>query len=91
MFETAKAARLRPGDVAKVLNISRVTVSLWFNGHSKPHHLMGDRVVRMLEAVQRAIDSGAFPLPKDLTRRDRAAYIKDVIERHMPETADAVS
>lgn len=87
MFENAKAARLRPDDVAKLLKVSRVTVSLWFNGHTRPHRLLADRVERVLGAVQAAMDSGDFPVPHDITRRERGLFIQNTINKHLnPDT-----
>ena len=47
MFETAKRAGLMPHDLARILHVSRVTVSLWFNGHNKPHKLLTARVMKL--------------------------------------------
>ena len=91
MFETAKAARLRPDDVAKLLKVSRVTVSLWFNGHTRPHRLLADRVGKVLGAVQAAMDAGDFPVPHDITRRERGLFIQTTIDKYLnpsSETAD---
>ena len=53
MFQRAKEeAKLRPDDLAKLLKVSRVTVSLWFNGHTKPHHLLSKRTIQHVDALE---------------------------------------
>jgi len=81
MFEVVKAAKIKPVDVAKFLNVSRVTVSLWLNGHKKPHHLLRHRVDLFLEAVQMAVDDGSLPLPSDTKRADRFDKISAELAR----------
>ncbi len=45
MIEVYEKAGLKPSNVAKLLNLSRVAVSLWFNGHSAPHRTPIHKVV----------------------------------------------
>lgn len=82
------AARLRPDDVAKLLNISRVTVSLWFNGHTQPHKLLTERVKALLDAVDLAIEGGKLPVPHEISRRERGLYIKRVVTEQTNQQAD---
>lgn len=89
MFQVAKDARLRPDDIAKLLKLSRVTVSLWFNGHTNPHHLISKRVNKLLEAIKSAMDAGDFPLPHDVGRRERGMYIHNTIAEHLKRIAEA--
>jgi glycerol-3-phosphate dehydrogenase len=44
-----------PSDVAKLLNVSRVTVSQWFNGHANPHPIHADRVRKLVDVLDRAV------------------------------------
>lgn len=83
MFDVVKEAKLKPVDVAKLLNVSRVTVSLWLNGHKKPHHLLRDRVDIFLRAVKMAVDSGSLPLPADTKRVDRFNKVKEAIKTEL--------
>lgn len=88
-FEVAKQARLRPSDIAKLLRISRITVSLWFNGHTQPHHFHSARVQRLLDAIQSAMDAGDLPVPLGVSRKDRALVIERAVKKHLaPERDD---
>lgn len=91
MFEVVKAAKIKPVDVAKFLNVSRVTVSLWLNGHKKPHHLLRHRVDLFLEAVQMAVDKGSLPLPADTKRAERFEKISAVLVHELHNMDRALS
>ena len=80
MFKYVKAAELRPCDIAKLLGVSRVTVSLWLNGKNNPHHLLSGRVSKLLDSVRLCVDSGAFPVPRSVSRRERGLYIRTALE-----------
>lgn len=75
-------AKLGPADLAKLLKISRVTASLWLNGHSRPHQLLHDRVVDLLDAVDKATQAGDLPVPHRISRRERGLYITNTIAKH---------
>lgn len=83
MFEIIGTAGMTPSNVAKLLNVSRVAVSLWVNGHSDPHRLIQRRVDRLLAAVKAAVKAGDLPLSDDVPRRNRHAEIAKVIHRHV--------
>lgn len=83
MLERITEAHLLPSDVARLLNLSRVTVSRWLNGHSRPHQLHEYKVKRLLDAVDRAMDSGDLPVPHDIKRSERAAYLTKVLVKHL--------
>lgn len=84
MFDTAKNdAQLLPSDLAKLLKVSRVTVSLWFNGHANPHRLLAAKVTRLLDAVDGAVKVGDLPVPVDTVRRERGLYIERVIAKQL--------
>lgn len=82
MFDILETAGLKPSNVAKLLNVSRVAVSLWMNGHSEPHRLIQRRVDRLLSAVKAAVKAGDLPLSDDVPRKNRHAEIAKVIHRH---------
>ena len=82
MFDDVRAAGLRPCDIARLLNVSRVTVSLWLNGRNNPHHLIAGRVSKLLDSVRLCVEDGAFPVPRNVSRRERGLYIRDAIEAH---------
>jgi len=83
MFEIVKTARLQPHELAKMLSVSRVTVSMWVNGHNKPHHLLEARVGKLLDAVKSAVESGDLPVPFDVTRRERPHYVNKTLVKHL--------
>lgn len=75
MIQTFKDAKLLPHEVAKALGINRVTVSMWYNGHTSPHRLHADKVQNLVDAVRAAVDSGDLPVSHDIPRRERWHYI----------------
>lgn len=71
-------AKLRPADFATLLGVSRVTCSLWFNGHANPHRLLRAKVDRLLAAGAAAVQDAQLPVPSNIERRNRTNYIKQV-------------
>lgn len=84
-FATIKAGGLRPSDVAKLLRISRVAVSLWFNGHSQPHRLIEMRVHRLEDAVRSALQSGDLPISRDVPRDERYEAKAAAVHKHLQQ------
>ena len=78
-FHNAKRAGIGPADLARLLNVSRVTISLWFNGHNQPHVLHRDRVAKTLDVIGSAVDVGLLPLPVGTRRKDREASILNAL------------
>jgi hypothetical protein len=91
MFEIAKEARIRPDDFSKLAKVSRVTASMWFNGHTKPHHLLQVRVNELLDAIKAAMDAGDLPVPHDVGRRERHLYVTKAVEKHMKRQVEATA
>jgi hypothetical protein len=83
MFELAKKANVLPHDVAKALGLNRITVSLWYNGHSKPHRLLTDKVSSLLDAISKAVDAGELPISADVDRRERRNEVQKVLNKYM--------
>lgn len=83
MFEILKDAGLTPSTVARLLNVSRVAVSLWVNGHSQPHRLIERRVDRLLQAVESAVVAKDLPLSEDVPKKNRFAETSRIIYRHL--------
>jgi DNA-binding XRE family transcriptional regulator len=82
-FAQAREARLTPNDFAKMLKVSRVTASCWFNNRSKPHRLICTRVGRVLAAVNAAMGAGDFPVPYEVPKRERYLYVSKTISKHL--------
>lgn len=83
MFELAKKANVLPHDVAKALGLNRITVSLWYNGHSKPHRLLTDKVSSLLDAISKAVEAGELPISVDVDRRERRNEVQKVLNKYM--------
>jgi hypothetical protein len=80
-FGPVHRANLGPIDLAKFLGIGRPTCSYWLNGHKQPHPLHRDRVKAVVDAISTATQSGEFPVPLNVMRRERALYIRRTLER----------
>jgi hypothetical protein len=61
-FTICNAAGIKPGVVAKLIGVSRVTASQWCNGHAQPHRLLDGRVQEFLAIVHAAVDWKMLPL-----------------------------
>jgi transcriptional regulator with XRE-family HTH domain len=91
MFDVAKDAGVLPSDIAKHLGVHRVTVSSWFNGHNEPHRYLKDKVEKLLDAIDAAVEIGELPAPRDIRPRERSGYVDRIIARHLgvDEAADS--
>lgn len=78
-FAPVHAARLKPGDLCKLVGVGRVACSMWLNDHCQPHHLLTEKVQKVVDAIQAAVDAGSLPVPYSVTRRERAYYIREAI------------
>lgn len=83
MFELAKKADVLPHDVARALGLNRITVSLWYNGHSKPHRLLADKVSSLLDAIEKAVEAGELPISGDIDRRERRNETHKVLMKYL--------
>jgi transcriptional regulator with XRE-family HTH domain len=92
MFEVIRQAGLRTREVGRLLGTSRVTVSLWLNGHTSPHRLHANKVNKFLDALKHAVEVGELPPPKGLKPEERETYVTNVVIhslRELRETAEA--
>lgn len=78
-FEPFRKAKLGPADLAKLLQVSRVTASGWLNNRAQPHHLLTERVEALLDNVRGALADGQLPVPYNVSRRERGMYIAGVV------------
>lgn len=74
-----KQAGLTPAELSQLLKVSRVTASLWLNGHARPHHLLEERVERLLDVVEEAMAARELPLSIDIPRRERRVHLRRII------------
>lgn len=91
MFDVAKDAGILPNDIAKHLGVHRVTVSSWFNGHNEPHRYLKDKVEKLLDAIDAAVETGELPVPRDIRARERGGYVDRVIAKHLGEDTATVN
>jgi len=75
-IETLKQAGLRPKHIAPALGVSRVTASLWLNGHGNPHVLLRQKVSEFAELVNKAIRCGKLPIPETVSKSDEVKYLQ---------------
>jgi DNA-binding XRE family transcriptional regulator len=80
-FQPVFDAQLTQGEFARLLDINRVTVNMWFKGHANPHRMMTTRVTKVLALIKRAVDSGQLPLHPDTEHKDRMVRIKTIIAK----------
>lgn len=72
-------AELRPRHLAALLGVSRVTASLWLNGHGEPHVLIRKKVDALAELVSKAIESRSLPIPADVSKSEEVEYLKTTL------------
>lgn len=87
MFEILKKdqANIGVGIFAKIAGVSRVTGSLWINGHTKPHLLHADKIAVLLAAIKLGVDKGLLPVPTTVPRQARFDKIKAAILQCLEE------
>lgn len=86
-YSVLAEARVGPTDMSRLLKVSRVTASLWVNGHTTPSPLVNARVREFLDAVGKAYDAGELPVPFGVSRRERGMYLTRTLERHRAQVA----
>lgn len=60
-FSEVKAFGLTQSELAKVLDVSRVTINLWANGKMKPHRLHAEAITGKIKALRLAVELGLIP------------------------------
>lgn len=63
MKQLLSAAGIGVSAFAKLAGISRVTASLWVNGHTKPHALHAARIEELLARIRQRVSTCELPLP----------------------------
>ena len=80
IVSTLKETELGPTEVARLLKISRVTVSLWANGHNRPHSLIATRVQTLLDVLRQALQDDQLPLDANLSRKERRESLETIVD-----------
>lgn len=78
-LDTFREAKLASRHIAKLLGVSRVTASLWLNGHSNPHVLLQEKVKQLAEAVSKATENGKLPIPIGVSKSEEVKYLDAII------------
>jgi hypothetical protein len=74
-------AKLNAVEVSKLLNVSRVTVSLWRNNKHQPHALHKAKIVKFLELVGKAVAGGNLPFDrKGMPMEERLTRIRKALQ-----------
>lgn len=82
MFEAIKRSEIKVTEAAKLLNVSRVSVSCWVNNRKKPHKFIKRRVEEFIDAVESAERNGKLPISKDTPRENRIQVLISVLDNH---------
>ena len=61
-IQVLRDAGLRPSHVARLLDVSSVTVLNWYNQSHTPHRWITDRVRALATAVRKAVEEGKLPV-----------------------------
>lgn len=88
-FGVVRRAGLNATEFGLLADVSRVTVSLWLNGHTQPHHLHRKRIAKLLKVLLLAVRAGDLPLTTDVERAVRMPTTKKIVQRHMTELEEA--
>lgn len=77
-FGPLKASQITQGEFARLLKVSRVTVSGWITNRMGVHEMRKPRVVRLLKVIEQAVADGHFPL-RETPRPKRFDAIRSVL------------
>lgn len=80
--ELLKQAEIGVGEFAKLAGVSRVTASLWVNGHAEPHSLHKEKIDKLWVAISTACGDASLPLGGKVPKADRAAKLAEVVAAH---------
>lgn len=78
-LDTFREAKLASRHIAKLLGVSRVTASLWLNGHTSPHVLLQEKVMQLADAVSKATQQGKLPMPEGVSKSEEVKYLDSII------------
>ena len=82
-FHVIEQAGLRQAEFGKLVKVSRVTVNNWVRGRGAVDRRHCDKVMRVLAAIQSALDAADFPLSKDLSKAERERQVVTTITTHL--------
>lgn len=89
-IQTLKKAGFRATEVSQLMSVSRPTASNWFRGAHGPHTLVEKRLNRLVDATERGLEAGDFPIPPTVIGKDaRWQYINEVVAKHLAARLNA--
>ena len=77
-FEVLKAAKIRQGELADMLGVSRVSVAKWVKG-ANIHPLRINKVKKYMDAISSAVEDKRLPLDKTVSTIFRMDVMKRII------------
>jgi len=88
-FSILKASGITQAEFGAFLQVSRVSVSSWVNGHPI-HKLRRPKVERLLQAVALAVELKMLPLPaaRDTDEKSRNEELKKVLMKSLNKVAN---
>lgn len=78
-----KEAGLGPTDISRFTGVSRVTASSWMNFRTSPSSLVAEKLQKLIDATERALDAGDLPLPYEVSRRERGQIVQSILNSHV--------
>jgi transcriptional regulator with XRE-family HTH domain len=81
---TLARAGLSKSDLARLTGFSRVSINKWLEEGREPRRPIDAAViVSVLDAIDRAVEDGTFPLPDSLNIRERQEAIRKGVRARM--------
>ena len=77
MKELMQTTRLKTGEVAEIVGVTRITVYKWCRG-TKPHSLLRKRVSVFEDIIQNLVNSKQLPFPVDMDPIMREQEIEQI-------------
>lgn len=78
-----KRAGIKPVHLVRLLQVSRVSASRWFNGHSEPSPLVLRMLTKLNAALEAALAAGDLPVHSGIPRDEVNGKILSVVRGHL--------
>lgn len=86
-FSIIKRAGLTQGEFSSLVGVTRATTNMWVSGKMKPNRYITDHVAIITATIERAIDNGQLPLPRNIARTKRPEALCSVIKANRDTTS----
>lgn len=84
-FTIVTKAGISQSDFARIINVSRVSVSKWMTGKGMPHQLHIKKIEQIVTAIKMATKAGDLPLPRGLDSKQVVRRVKQILVTHLQE------